>query len=188
MSKHSEFITRLKECVLKCLLNATLSWIFWCQRICTFLKTWEVGNWFKRVFFWIGIMILLSLLIDICYHHRVRSDKKKLSAVLIPCISVKYGWICSDCFNYLKLSWFDEPTQSHTAFDEPTQSHTAFDEPTQSHTAFDEPTQSHTAFLQNNTLNVSNKIISLSCSHVTTYPVTITGQWDVYELAEQIFS
>ena len=50
----------------------------------------------------VGIMILLSLLIDICYHHCVRSDKKKkLSAVLIPCSIAKYSWICSDSFTYL---------------------------------------------------------------------------------------
>jgi len=46
---------------------------------------------------------------------------------------------------------------------------------------------SHTAFLQNNTL-VSNKSISLPCSYVTTHPVTVTGQWYDYELADQIFS
>jgi len=47
---------------------------------------------------------------------------------------------------------------------------------------------SHTAFLQNNTLNVSNKIISLSYSHVITYPAPKTGQRDDYELANQTFS
>jgi len=57
-----------------------------------------------------------------------------------------------------------------------------------SHTAFDVPMWSHTAFLQNYTLNVSNKVISLSCSYVTTHPVTIIGQWDDSELADQIFS